>query len=136
MSYNYNTVLSCADSRILILYRFSKMSYGGILVIDKRISSHLVSKSRTSSLRRVIENNISRIKNCIMSTSDSKVVVDHVSDLSSTKKPVICLGSLFLQTDLFLEIGILDDLIQSRSNPRVQAFQNSGNPHHPLIAMI
>ena len=36
-----------------------------------------------------------------MSTSDSKVVVDHVSDLSSTKKPILFLSFLFLETDLF-----------------------------------
>ena len=47
-----------------------------------------------------------------MSTSDSKVVVDHVSDLSSAKEPTLFLSFLFLQTDLFLEVGILDDLVQ------------------------
>ena len=54
-----------------------------------------------------------------MSTSDSKVVVDHVGDLSSTKMPVLFLGFLFLQTDLFLEVGILDDIVQRRSSSRV-----------------
>ena len=48
-----------------------------------------------------------------MSTSDSKVVVDHVSDLSSSKK-------LFLQSDLLLEVWILDDLVQSRSHSRIK----------------
>ena len=55
-----------------------------------------------------------------MSTSDSEVVVDHVSDLSSSKKPI---RFLFLQTDLLFEVGILDDLVQSRSNLRVQQFK-------------
>ena len=55
-----------------------------------------------------------------MSTNNSKVVVDHVSDLSSAKQTVLCLSFLFLQTDFFLEVGILDDLDQSRRNARVQ----------------
>ena len=54
-----------------------------------------------------------------MSTSHSKVVVDRKSDLSSSWKPVRFLGFLFLETDL-LELGILIDLVQSRSNLRVQ----------------
>ena len=55
-----------------------------------------------------------------MSTSHSKVVVDHESDLSSSEEPILFLGFLFLETDLHLEVGILDDLVQSRSNLRVQ----------------
>ena len=55
-----------------------------------------------------------------MGTSDSEVVVDHVSDLSSAKEPIFFLSSPFLQTDIFLEAGILNDLVQSRRNPRVQ----------------
>ena len=39
-----------------------------------------------------------------MSTSDSKVVVNHVSDLSSSKKPILFLGFLFLQSDLLFEL--------------------------------
>ena len=39
-----------------------------------------------------------------MSTSNTKVVVDHVSDLSSSKKRVLFLSFLFLQTDLLLEV--------------------------------
>ena len=60
----------------------------------------------------------------------AKVVVDHVSDLSSTKKPILFLSFLFLQTDLFLEVGILDDLVQSRRNPRVQHLKNSRNEYN------
>ena len=48
-----------------------------------------------------------------MRTSNSKVIVDHEGDLSSSKKPVLFLGFLFLETDLLLEVGVLDDLIQS-----------------------
>ena len=32
-------------------------------------------------------------------------------------------GVLFLQTDLFLQVGNVDDLVQSRSNSRVQHFK-------------
>ena len=62
---------------------------------------------------------ISKIQYCIVSTSHSTVVVDHEGDLSSSKKPVLFLGFLLLETDL-LQLGILDDLVQSRSNLRVQ----------------
>ena len=56
-----------------------------------------------------------------MGASHSKVVVDHESDLSSSQKPVLFLGFLFLETDLLLlELGVLDNLVQSRSNLRVQ----------------
>ena len=55
-----------------------------------------------------------------MSASNPEVVVDHVSDLSSAKEPIFFLSFLFLQTDLLLEVGILDDLFQSRINPRIQ----------------
>ena len=57
------------------------------------------------------------------------------ADLSSSEKPVLLLSFLFLRTDLLLEVGILDDLVQSRSNRHVQHFKNSviSCPH--LIAM-
>ena len=45
MSYNSNTVLSWSDSWNLNLYKLSRTSSVGILVIDSRISSHLVSSS-------------------------------------------------------------------------------------------
>ena len=59
-----------------------------------------------------------------MSASHSKVVADHEGDLSSSQKPVLFLGFLFLKTDLLLEPGILNDLVQSRSNLRVQHLKN------------
>ena len=52
--------------------------------------------------------------------SDSKVVVDHASDLPSAKEPILSLSFLFLQTNLFLKVGILDDLVRNRCNSRVQ----------------
>ena len=53
-----------------------------------------------------------------MSTSDSKVVVNYVSDLSSSKKLILFLSFLFLQTDLLFEVGILDGFVQWRSTSR------------------
>ena len=44
-SYNSNTVLSFSDSRILDLYNPSKISSGGIFVIDNKIPSHFESNS-------------------------------------------------------------------------------------------
>ena len=78
-----------------------------------------------------------RGQNGIMSASKPQVVVDHVSDLSSAKEPLLFLSSLFLQTDLFLDVGIQDDLVQSRRNPSHPASKNSGNENNPeLSAMI
>ena len=58
-----------------------------------------------------------------MNASNSKIVVDHQGDLSSSQKPILFLGFLFLETDLLLEVGVLDDLLQSRSDLRVQHFE-------------
>ena len=72
-----------------------------------------------------------------MSTSDSKVVVDHVKDLSSAKEPILFLSFLFLQTDLFLEVGIPDDLVQRRCNSHVQHLKIQENEYNPeLIAKV
>ena len=54
-----------------------------------------------------------------MSASNSEVVVNHASDLSSSKKPIFFLSFHFLQTDRLSEVGIQNDLFQSRSNSRV-----------------
>ena len=59
-----------------------------------------------------------------MSASNPEVVVDLASDLSSTKELMFFLSFLFLQRDLFLEEEILDDLVQSRRNPRIQCLKN------------
>ena len=55
-----------------------------------------------------------------MGSSDPELIVDQEGNLSSSKKPVLFLGFLFLETDLLLDLGILDDLVQSRSNLRVK----------------
>ena len=48
----------------------------------------------------------------IIGSSDPEELLDQVGDLSSTKETVLFLGFLFLQTDLFLEAGIMDDSFQ------------------------
>ena len=45
VQYNSDIVLSCADSRILNLYRLSKKTSDGIFDVDNRTSSHLVPNS-------------------------------------------------------------------------------------------
>ena len=50
------------------------------------------------------------IQFCVLDTNHSKVVVDHEGDLFSSQKPVLFLDFVFLETDLLLELRILDDL--------------------------
>ena len=113
-----------SDSRILNLNKLCSTSSGGIFVIDHKIPSHFESNSWASSLRRVIVKKNSVIKNGIMSASNTEVVVSHVSDLFSAKDQIVFLGFLLLQTDFLREVRILDDLVQSRRNLRVQHFKN------------
>ena len=47
-----------------------------------------------------------------MDPSDPEVVVDQESDLPASEESVYLLSLLFFQTDLLLEVGILDDLVQ------------------------
>ena len=58
-----------------------------------------------------------------MDSSDPEVIVDQVSNLSSAKETVLVLGLLFLKTDSSFEVGILDDFVQCRSNPRIKYFK-------------
>ena len=69
-----------------------------------------------------------------MSASNPEVVVDHASDLFSAKESILFLSFLFLQTDLLLDGGILDDLDQSGSNLRVQHLKNVQNSFQKRIA--
>ena len=55
---------------------------------------------------------VGKIFDRIVGSSDPEVLVDQVSDLSSTKETVLFLGFLFLEADLFLEAGIMDDSVQ------------------------
>ena len=69
-----------------------------------------------------------------MRVSHSKVVANNEGDLSPSQEPILFLGLLVLEADLF-ELGILDDLVQSRSNLRVQQ-QNPKNLSRILIVRI
>ena len=59
----------------------------------------------------------------IMAPSDPEVIVDQVSNLSAAKETVLFLGLLFLQTDSPFELGIMEDFVQCRSNPRIKYFK-------------
>ena len=48
----------------------------------------------------------------IVGSSHQEVLADQISDLFSTKETVLFLRLLFLQTDLSLEEGIMDDSVQ------------------------
>ena len=75
-SYKSNTVLSFSSSRILSLYNPSKMSSGGIFVIDNEISSHFESNSWISSFRRQTVK-VGIVFDRIMDSNDPEVIVDH-----------------------------------------------------------
>ena len=47
-----------------------------------------------------------------MSASNSEVLVDHESNLSSSKKSLLQLSFLLLWTELLLELGVQDGLVQ------------------------
>ena len=87
--------------------RLSRISSDGIFDTDGRTSFHQVSIYLNTIFMKGNREYISVIHHCIMSASHSKVVVDHEGDLSSSKKPILLLGFLFLETDLLLELGIL-----------------------------
>ena len=67
----------------------------------------------------------------IMDASDTEVIVNQVSDLFSVKESVGFLSILFLQTDRFLELGILDNLVQCWCNPRVEHLKNQEQEQFP-----
>ena len=47
-----------------------------------------------------------------MGSSDPEEIVDQAGNLSTAKETVLFLGLLFLQTDSFFEVGIMDDFVQ------------------------
>ena len=47
-----------------------------------------------------------------MGSSDPELIVDQVSNLSTSKETVLLLGLLFLQTHSPFELGIMDDFVQ------------------------
>ena len=58
-----------------------------------------------------------------MSSSDPELFVYQVGNLSSSKETVLFVGFLFLQTDSPFELGIMNDFVQCRSNPRIKNFK-------------
>ena len=113
MSYNSKTTLSWSDSRILNLYRLSRISFDGIFVKDSKISSHLVSNSWTLSLRREVENESAKSRTVSWAPMTHKIVVDHENDRSSFW--AFCSSRLTFY---------LKCLIQKRSSLRVQHFES------------
>ena len=65
-----------------------------------------------------------------MGSSDPELIVDQVGNLSTSKETVLFLGLLFLQTDSPFELGIMNDFVQCRSNPRIKYFKNSALKYH------
>ena len=47
----------------------------------------------------------------IVGSCDPEVLTDQVSNLSSAKETVLLLGLVFLQTDSFFEVRIMDDSV-------------------------
>ena len=97
------------DARILDLYKLSKMSSRWDLCHRQQIFVPLrieflnmnISKSNCEH---------SRHNSPLVGTTDSEIFVDQMSDLSSTKEAVFFV-SFSLQTDICLEMGILDDSV-------------------------
>ena len=72
-----------------------------------------------------------------MGASVSEVVVNHESELSTSKKPIIFLSFLFLQTDILFEVGIILGWSCSKQKQLSRpAARNFGNSYLQLIAMI
>ena len=89
------------------------MSSLGESLIDKRTSYHFSSVSHAHKVRE--------LQNRLVGTRNTKVSVDHVSDLSFSKKSVIPLGVLLLQVDTCLEVRVQQDL-RGRCDPGVQGY--------------
>ena len=71
-----------------------------------------------------------------MGSSDPELIVDQVGNLSTSKETVLFLSLLFLQTDSPIELGILDELIQCRSDPRIKYFKISALKYHEQMTKI
>ena len=65
-----------------------------------------------------------------MAPNDPEVVVDQVSNLSTTKETVLLLGFLFLQIDSSFELGIMDDFCSVLKQSSHQVLQNSALKYH------
>ena len=71
--------------------------------------------------------NPSKMSSCGIFVIDNKISShlesNQVSHLSAAKVTVLLLGLLFLQTDSSFEVGIMDDVVQCWSGPRIKYFK-------------
>ena len=72
--------------------------------ILNRIPAIIISKNNCRKVGIILDG--------IIGSSDPDVLVDQVSDLSSTKERSSFLVFLFLQTDLSFGLGVMDDSFQ------------------------
>ena len=91
------------------------MSSGGIFVSDNKKSIPF----RIEFLNIIISKNNCKKVGIIL----DRIVEIQESDLSSSEEAVFFLSFRFLQTDLFLELGIMNDFVQF-----VQMFQEVSRP--------
>ena len=91
------------------------MSSEGIFVVDNRIPSHFESNSWLSSFRRTTVNRSAYFSTESLAPMTQNVLVDQVSDLSSTRETVLFLGLLFLQTDSSFEVKIMDNFFSAEA---------------------
>ena len=80
------------------------------LIIEFRPISHRIPEYRH--FEEQFFKQIGIILDRIIGSSDPEVLVDQVSDLSSSEEAVFFLSTHFLQTDLLLEAGVMDDSVQ------------------------
>ena len=97
--YKSNTVLNCSNSRIPMRI-FQKKNF---VPADIELLNIIISKNKEE---------IGTIERRVVDSSDSEIIVDQKNELSSTKESVCFLNLLFVQTDLLLELKILDVLVQ------------------------
>ena len=125
--FHLDSVLDCtkpwswSEPCNFILYRPSKtFSRGNSLVSGRNLVTSCIEILDGAILEANIEQ-ISQPLSCIMSSGCLKVVIDHVSYLSSSQEPILacCCSTL----TLLLKKGIEDDLSQRRRSSR-QASQN------------
>ena len=88
------------------------MSSDGIFVIDNKNSVPLRIEFLNIIFSKINCKKVGIVFDRIMDSSDPKVIVDQVSNLSAAKETVLLLGLLFLQTDSSFEMGIMDDSVQ------------------------
>ena len=83
--------------------------------------SHLTSKSWTSSFCKSHTEQVCESLYCFVSSGCTEILVDHVSNLSSSKESVGILSSLLFEAHSFLEVWLrVDELLQGWRNHRIK----------------